>query len=88
MDYLLKPFDHDRFLRAMAKVRTWLGHNRQVDAARFRRVHRSHIVNLDHVAKLLPWFGGDSLLMMTDGTRLTLSRVYRDHALREWRGKP
>jgi len=50
----------------------------QLDEALFRRIHRSHIVNLDHVKKLLPWFGGDSLVMMTNGTRLTLSRNYRD----------
>ena len=50
----------------------------RLDEAQFRRIHRSHIVNLDHVKKLLPWFGGASLVMMTNGTRLTLSRNYRD----------
>jgi two-component system LytT family response regulator len=50
------------------------------DPARFRRIHRSHIVNLDHVRKILPWFGGDSLVMMADGARLTLSRTFK-HAL-------
>ncbi len=55
----------------------------RLDGALFRRIHRSHIVNLDHVKKLLPWFGGDSLVMMADGTRLTLSRSHRD-ALREF----
>ena len=55
----------------------------RLDGARFRRIHRSHIVNLDHVKKLLPWFGGDSLVMMADGTRLTLSRNHRD-ALKEF----
>ncbi len=49
----------------------------RLDAGRFRRIHRSHIVNLDYVKKLLPWFGGDSLLMMADGCRLTLSRNHR-----------
>lgn len=57
----------------------------RLDPGQFRRIHRSHIVNLDHVARLLPWFGGDSLVMMADGKRLTWSRVYRD-ALAEWRG--
>ncbi len=50
----------------------------RLDPAQFRRVHRSNIVNLDHVRKILPWFGGDSLLMMSDGCRLTLSRTYKD----------
>ena len=55
----------------------------RLDGALFRRIHRSHIVNLDHVKKLLPWFGGDSLVMMADGCRLTLSRNHRD-ALRDF----
>lgn len=50
----------------------------RLDGALFRRIHRSHIVNLDHVTKLLPWFGGDSLVMMADGSRLTLSRNHRE----------
>lgn len=60
-----------------------LGIIERLDPARFRRIHRSHIVNLDHVKKRLPWFGGDNLVMMADGTRLTQSRNYRD-ALREF----
>lgn len=153
MDYLVKPFDEERFNLAMAKARRWLsaepgqfgrqlgavlgaldaakctqerilvrsgesqvlvkaadilyisaegnyvrlhtlggehlmrermaGMLERLDCALFRRIHRSHIVNLDHVKKLLPWFGGDSLVMMADGSRLTLSRKHRD-ALREF----
>jgi two-component system, LytTR family, response regulator len=50
----------------------------RLDGALFKRIHRSYIVNLDHVKKLLPWFGGDRLVMMSDGSRLTLSRKHRD----------
>ena len=149
MDFLLKPFDQERFSRAIAKARArmragdgadratslhaamthlaaasepgsrlWVrcgdakqlirtddvmyiraeGNNMKVhtrdgefvvrerlanmlaglDPAIFRRVHRSHIVNLDHVKKRLPWFGGDALLIMSNGCRLTQSRTYRD----------
>lgn len=148
MDYLVKPFDEQRFGVAMAKARRWLraepgqfgqqlgaalgelaaarraqerilvrqgevqllvkasdilyisaegnyvrlhtlggehlmrermaGMLERLDGALFRRIHRSHIVNLDHVKKLLPWFGGDSLVMMADGSRLTLSRNHRE----------
>ncbi len=150
MDYLVKPFDQERFGKAMDKARRWLragpgqrsarlggvlrdlettpnwllvrsgeaqhlvktadilyisaegnyvrlhtlagehlmrermaGMLERLGGASFRRIHRSHIVNLDHVKKLLPWFGGDALVMMADGCRLTLSRNHRD-ALREF----
>ena len=153
IDYLVKPFDQERFCAAMAKARRWVGAEagqfgvqlgamigelaaaknaqdrillrsgesqvlvkaadilyisaegnyvrlhtldgehlmrermagmlERLDGALFRRIHRSHIVNLDHVKKLLPWFGGDSLVMMADGTRLTLSRTHRE-ALRQF----
>ena len=49
----------------------------RLDPARFRRVHRSHVVNIEHVTKLLPWFGGDCLVMLSDGRRVTMSRSYR-----------
>lgn len=148
IDYLLKPFDHERFARSIAKVRhrsrtepaaeqqqqltallakladartysdrlpvkiddsqqliktsdivtisaernyvrlsttagahvmraTMKGIEERLDPAIFRRIHRSHIVNLNHVRKILPWFGGDCLVMMDNGTRFTLSRNYR-----------
>ena len=41
-------------------------------------MHRSHIVNLDHVKKRLAWFGADGLPIMSDGQRLKHSRTYKD----------
>lgn len=55
-----------------------IGIQERLDPTVFRRIHRSHIVNLNHIKKLLTWFGGDSLVMMDNGSRLTLSRNYRD----------
>jgi DNA-binding LytR/AlgR family response regulator len=49
----------------------------KVDPRYFRRIHRSHIVNIAHVAKVLPWLGGDALVMMRDGRRWRMSRNYR-----------
>jgi two-component system LytT family response regulator len=55
----------------------------RLDPAQFRRIHRSAIVNLDCIKELQPWTGGDHLVIMRDGTRLTLSRTYRDQ-VGEW----
>ncbi len=44
----------------------------------FRRIHRSSIVNLDFILEVHPWFSGEHVMVMRDGTRLTMSRSYRD----------
>jgi two-component system LytT family response regulator len=49
----------------------------KLDPHQFRRIHRSAIVNLDFIKELQPWSSGDYLVVMRDGTRLTLSRTYR-----------
>jgi two-component system, LytTR family, response regulator len=51
----------------------------KLDPARFARVHRSAIVNLSRVKSLDPVTSGEALITLTTGTRLTLSRGYRDH---------
>jgi len=56
---------------------TMNGLEAQLDPARFARVHRSAIVNLDRVREMHPGPHGDSTLLLRDGTRLTLSRTYR-----------
>jgi two-component system LytT family response regulator len=55
----------------------------RLDPAQFRRIHRSAIVNLDCIKEFQPWTGGDHLVIMRDGTRLTLSRTFRDQ-FGEW----
>jgi two-component system LytT family response regulator len=49
----------------------------QLDPARFVRIHRATIVNLDFVRELRPWFRGDYLVQLAGGTELKLSRHYR-----------
>lgn len=49
----------------------------KLDPARFVRVHRSSIVNVERIAELQPWFHGDAVLIMKDGARITLSRTHR-----------
>ncbi|MBL0313571.1 MAG: response regulator transcription factor [Holophagaceae bacterium] len=50
----------------------------KLDPRQFRRIHRSSIVNLDQIHEVHPWFSGDHVVIMKDGTRLTMSRTYRD----------
>ena len=50
----------------------------RLDPACFVRVHRSTLVNVEHIAEMHPLFHGDYELILRRGTRLTLSRRYRD----------
>ncbi|MEZ4700487.1 MAG: LytTR family DNA-binding domain-containing protein [Rhodothermales bacterium] len=50
----------------------------RLDPSLFMRIHRSAIVNLDRVRELIPTDNGESTVVLTDGTTLTLSRGYRD----------
>jgi len=52
----------------------------KLDARRFVRIHRSTIVAIDAIREIRPWFGGDSIVVLNDGTELTLSRTFRDRA--------
>ena len=59
----------------------------QLDPRKFVRVHRSAMVNTDRIKELQPLFNGEHSLVLEDGTRLTLSRKYKDK-LFELLGKP
>jgi two-component system LytT family response regulator len=50
----------------------------QLDPEVFFRIHRSHIVNIERVKELQPWFNGEYVVFLKNGTRLTLSRGYRE----------
>lgn len=148
LDYLLKPFDRDRFRRALDRaraqirgrgaggvdprllslleglkpapryvdrlvirsagkvvflgvaeidwiesasnyVRVWAGGTShllretmsaieaRLDPRVFVRVHRTAIINLERVKEMLPWFHGDHVVVLRDGTRITTSKGYR-----------
>jgi len=143
VDYLLKPFDHERLRQALAKVRArlrgkangepqaeevpkektyldrvavksigrieyvataaidWIetagnylslhcgkdNHlvretmsqiESQLDPKVFVRIHRSTIVRIEAVQAVEPLFNGDRAVTLRDGTKLTLSRSYRE----------
>ncbi len=50
----------------------------QLDPKKFLRVHRSTIVRIDSIRELQPWFHGEYHIILHDGTKLTLSRNYRE----------
>lgn len=50
----------------------------RLDPKHFLRIHRSRIVNMERVKELHPWFNGDYAVILRDGTKLMLSRGYRD----------
>ena len=55
-------------LQSMSKLET------RLDPARFIRVHRSYIVNLESVEELQPWSSGRLKCRMKDGHEIILSR--------------
>jgi two-component system LytT family response regulator len=58
----------------------------RLDPERFFRIHRSRIVNMERVQELQPWSNGEYVVILRNGTRLTLSRGYREK-LQERLGK-
>jgi two-component system LytT family response regulator len=65
--------------RAAHRVRLPLARlEARLDRRQFRRINRSYIVQLDRIRELQSWFHGDGVVILTSGTRLRLSRRYRD----------
>ena len=50
----------------------------RLDPAEFARVHRSAIVRIDRVKSLIARSNGDCDLILKDGSKLLMSRTYRD----------
>ncbi|HEX9391409.1 MAG TPA: LytTR family DNA-binding domain-containing protein [Usitatibacteraceae bacterium] len=72
---------HDYPLRAtMAAIES------RLDPARFVRVHRSYIVNLDCVLEIEPIESGDARIKMRDGSQIPCSRRYRDELRKKGMG--
>ncbi len=49
----------------------------RLDPNRFVRIHRSTLVNVERLKELQPYRKDDSIAILKDGTRLTVSRRYR-----------
>ncbi len=74
----------DNYVKLHTRVRTWMLREsmrdveQQLEGSGFARAHRSAIVNLARVRELQPLFGGEHVVLLTTGARITLSRGYRD----------
>lgn len=79
-NYVRLHSETDSYLlrRTMARI------SESLNPKQFRRIHRSAIVNLDFIKEIQPWVGGDMLVLMRDGTKLTLSRTYKE-TFTDWR---
>lgn len=73
----LRVRGHDYPLRS-----TMAGIESRLDHGRFARIHRSYIVNLDHIGSIEPLDAGDARVHLRDGGTLPCSRRYRE-SLRE-----
>jgi two-component system LytT family response regulator len=63
------------------------GIEQKLDPDTFFRIHRSRIVNMERIKELQPWFNGEYVVILHNGTKLTLSRGYREK-LQERLGRP
>lgn len=50
----------------------------KLDPENFMRIHRSTIVNINHIKSLHPLFNGDHLIVLHNGQELNLSRTYHE----------
>jgi two-component system LytT family response regulator len=48
----------------------------KLDGSRFLRIHRSFLVNVQHIKRVAPALYGDHTVHMSDGSKLRLSRNY------------
>ena len=73
----------DNYVQVHAAGHTYLLHaaitalESRLDPRRFVRIHRGTIVNLDRIRELQPYFRGEHIVVLHDGTRLKLSRHRR-----------
>lgn len=72
-NYVVLHAGHDRF--QMRETLTSL--ESRLDPNRFMRIHRRTIIEIGAMKELQPWFGGDQIMILRDGTKLRVSRNYR-----------
>ena len=51
---------------------------RRLDPDRFIRVHRSFLINRSQVREMQPWFRGEYVLILKNGTKIVTGRTYHE----------
>ena len=59
----------------------------RLDPSRFVGIHRRFIVDLNAMKEIQPWFGGDQIMLLKDGSKLRVSRSHRDVLARRIAGE-
>ncbi len=59
----------------------------RLDPGRFVRIHRRFIVDLNAMREIQPWFGGDQIMVLKDGSKLRVSRSHREMLARRIAGE-
>ena len=54
----------------------------RLDPQQFARIHKSTMVNIDRIAEVQPWFGGDYVAILRDGKQLRVSRTFAPSLLK------
>lgn len=71
----------DDYVSIKAEGRTYLKQatlsalEKQLDAGKFIRIHRSYILNIERLAKIEPYAKDSRVVILKDGTRLQVSRA-------------
>jgi hypothetical protein len=88
-EFILDPADIARiesggnYLTVHANATTYrlrgslAGLAKRLDERRFVQIHRSQIVNIDHIREIQPWNHGDYRVLLKDGSFVNFSRRYR-----------
>ena len=58
----------------------------QLSPESFLRIHRSTMVNITRIREMQPMFHGEYAVVLLDGTRLTMSRSFRDRVFERLKG--
>lgn len=82
-NYVILHVGRDRY-----QLRETLGSiESRLDPHQFMRIHRRTIVQIRAMKELQPWFGGDQIMILRDGTKLRVSRNYRSVVARRLAGE-